>query len=186
MIQNNWSQAKNVLTNNGLIIAPTDTIYGILGNALSKKTVERIYKLKGRDSNKPFIVLINSYKHLEIFGIRINYKQAKILEKFWPGKVSVVLSCKNKKWKYIHRGTNSIAFRMISKKNKNLFKLIEKVGPIVAPSANPQGLPPAQNIKEAKKYFSTKIDIYINGGKRISKPSKIISLTKDDFIILRK
>lgn len=181
-----WNRAEGILKNDGVVVLPTDTLYGVIGNVLSKKAVKRIYKIKGRNENKPFIVLINSYKQLEIFGIKLGKNEIKVLEKFWPGKVSVILPCKLSKWKYIHRGVNSIAFRMIGKKNKKLFNLIEKVGPVVAPSANTEGKMPARNITEAKRYFNDNVDLYISLGTRISKPSKIIKYENGELVIIRK
>jgi L-threonylcarbamoyladenylate synthase len=185
-MQNNWKKAEEILNKDGVVVLPTDTLYGIVGKALSKKTVERIYEIKGRDKSKPFIVLITSYKDLEIFGVKVGEEQAKILPKFWPGKVTVILPCALKKFEYLHRGEKSIAFRMIGKKNKNLFNLIKKVGPVVAPSANPQDLDHANNIREAKKYFGSKIDLYINGGLRKGKSSTLVKFENNKLIVLRQ
>ncbi len=184
-MKNDWIKAEEVLDNDSVVVLPTDTLYGIIGNAFSKKAVQKIYKIKGRDSSKPFIVLISSIIDLEKFGIKVGDKEAKILEKFWPGKVSIILPCKLAKFEYIHRGTNSIAFRMIGKKNKNLYELINKVGPIVAPSCNPEGEIPVKTIKEAKKYFTDKITLYINAGKKDVPPSKLLKYENGEFIILR-
>jgi len=185
-MKNDWVKAKKILENNGIVVLPTDTLYGIIGKAQSKKAVEKIYKIKGRDENKPFIVLISSYKDLGLFGVKINEKQAKFLKKIWPGKVSVILPCTLSKWKYLHRGTKSIAFRMIGKRNKNLFNLIKKVGPLVAPSVNTQGEKPAENIKEAKGYFGDNINLYINSGIKKSSPSTLVKYENNDWIILRQ
>lgn len=185
-MQKDWKKAEEILKSGGVVVLPTDTLYGVIGSALSKKVVERIYKMKGRIDNKPFIILINSYKQLEIFGIKLGKKEIKFLEKFWPGKVSVILPCKLSKWKYIHRGVDSIAFRMLGQKNKKLFNLIEKVGPVVAPSANTEGKMPARNITEAKRYFNDNVDLYISLGTRISNPSKIIKYENGELVIIRK
>jgi L-threonylcarbamoyladenylate synthase len=185
-MQKNWQKAKEVLNKDGVAILPTDTLYGIIGKALSKKTVERIYEIKGRDKSKPFIVLITSYKDLEIFGVKVMEEQAKILEKFWPGKVTVVLPCSSKKFKYLHRGVRSIAFRMIGPKNKNLFNLIKKIGPLVAPSANPQELKHSENITQAKKYFGDKIDFYLSTSSKVGKSSTLVKFENDKLIVLRQ
>jgi L-threonylcarbamoyladenylate synthase len=189
-MQKDWQKGIEILKNDGVVVLPTDTLYGIIGSAQSKKVVEIIYKIKGRNENKPFIVLINSYKDLQIFGIKLDEKQAKFLAKIWPGKVSVILPCKLSKWKYIHKGEESIAFRMIGKKNKNLFDLINKIGPVVAPSCNKQGDTPAENIKKAKEYFENKIDpvvdLYVNGGIKKSFPSTLIKYENNDWVILRQ
>ncbi len=183
---NNWKKAEEFLKNDGVVVLPTDTLYGIIGSALSKKAVNKIYEIKGRDKTKPFIVLINSISQLKIFGIKTSEEQAKILEKFWPGKVSAVLPCQQKKFEYLHLGSGGIAFRMIGKRNRNLFNIISSVGPLVAPSVNRQGEKPAETIKEAKEYFSLKIQCYVDVGKRISKPSTLIKLVGNEIIVLRQ
>jgi L-threonylcarbamoyladenylate synthase len=180
------NKTVKILKQGGIIVAPTDTIYGVLGSALNRKTVENIYKVRARDKGKPCIVLISSFSQLGKFDIKISKEQKKSLEAFWPGKVSVVLDCKNKKFSYLHRGTDTIAFRMVGPKNKNLYKVISKAGPLSAPSANPEGLPSAKNIVEAKKYFGNKIDLYINGGTKISKPSTLIRFKDGEIEILRQ
>jgi len=185
-MQKDWQKAEEILKKDGVVVLPTDTLYGIIGSALSKKAVRKIYEIKGRDETKPFIVLINSFSQLKIFGVKIDETQAKILEKFWPGKVSVILPCQLKKFEYLYLGGKSIAFRMIGKGNRNLFNLISLAGPLVAPSVNRQGERPAETIREARKYFSNKIQIYINVGKRISKPSTLIKLENGAVIVLRQ
>ena len=181
-----WLKVKDLLNKDGVVILPTDTLYGIVGRAESKNAVERIYKIKGRSENKPFIVLITSYKDLEIFGVKIDKKQAKFLEKIWPGKVSVILPCRLAKYNYLHRGSQSIALRMIGEKNKNLFNLINRVGPLVAPSANKQGGKPAESILEAKEYFGDEVDLYINNGIKKSSPSTLIKYENNNWVVLRQ
>ncbi|MBK5215186.1 MAG: threonylcarbamoyl-AMP synthase [Candidatus Pacebacteria bacterium] len=183
---NLWRRAKNILENDGVVVLPTDTLYGVIGCALSKKAVERIYKIKGRTESKPFIILVTSLKDIGLFGIKINKDQAKFLEKIWPGKVSVILPCSLTKWQYLHRGEKSIAFRMVGPKNINLFNLINKVGPLVAPSANKQGESPAINITQAKSYFNKEVDLYINDGTKTNKPSTIVKFEGNNLIVLRQ
>ena len=185
-MNNNWQKTEKILIKGGVAIIPTDTIYGIVGQALSKDVVKRIYKIKGRDDYKPFITLISSYKDLEIFGVKVGKEQAKILAKFWPGKVTVILPCLSKKFEYLHRGVKSIAFRMIGPKNKNLLNLIKKVGPLVAPSANPQEKKHADNIKQAKEYFGDRIDLYLSSGTRKGKSSTLVKFDDDKLVVLRQ
>ncbi len=186
MQSNNWEKSIKILKQGGIIIAPTDTIYGVLGSALNKKTVERIYKVRARDKGKPCIVLISSFDQLDSLSVKISDLEKKFLKTFWPGKVSVVLDCKHKKFSYLHRGTDTIAFRMVGPKNKNLYQIINKAGPLSAPSANPEGLPSAKNISEAKKYFGSKVDLYINGGTKISKPSTLVRFKEGVIQVLRQ
>lgn len=175
----------SILKSAGVGILPTDTIYGIVGSALSKETVERIYKLRKRNKKKPMIILIGSFADLGIFNIKANNDIEKVLKRFWPGKVSIVFECDGKNFEYLHRGKKSLAFRFA--KEKWLLDVLKKTGPLVAPSANFEGQMPAKNIKEAKKYFEDKVDFYVDFGNLSSKASKIIKLNeKGEVEVLRK
>jgi L-threonylcarbamoyladenylate synthase len=174
---------------NGCIgVIPTDTIYGIVGLASSKKTVEKIYRLRRRNPKKPMIILVGSTGDLKSFGIVTTPAIKKILNKVWPGKVSVVLPIKAgryaKKFAYLHRRTKTLAFRL--PEVPWLQSFLKKTGPLVAPSANFEGKTPARTVTEAKKYFGDKIDFYINVGRLTSKPSTLVKITNGKIEILRK
>ncbi len=184
-----WQTIADILNKDGVVIIPTDTLYGIVGRAFSKKAVERIYKIKGREKGKPCIVLITSFRELEQLGVQkmtpLNQWYL-LLKKIWPGAVSVVLPSSSAKWRYLHRGTGGIAFRMVGKKNRNLYDLLQQTGPLVAPSANPQGLAPARTVKEAEMYFKNKVDAYIDGKLNDKSPSTLVSLLGSKPKILRQ
>ncbi len=173
-----------ILSRGGVGVLLTDTLYGVVGSALDKKAVRSIYKIKGRDENKPFIILISSIKDLELFNIAIDKKIEAQLKKFWPGPVSIILPCSHKKFEYLHRGTNTLAFRL--PKKQTLIKILKITGPLVAPSANPQGAIPARSLKEAKGYFGDAVDFYAAEGKSKAKPSKIVRISSGKLEILRK
>ena len=185
-MKSDWTKANKIIKNDGVVVLPTDTLYGLVASVDSKRAIEKIYRIKERDKRKALIVLISSLKDLEKFGIKVGEEEAKILEKFWPGEVSVLLSCKFVKWGHIHRNIKEIAFRMIGKKNLNLFTLIKKVGPLVAPSANLESFTPAETIKEAKSYFGDNVDLYINSGRRKGDPSTLIRIKNNKIEILRQ
>ena len=173
-----------ILKRGGIGILPTDTLYALVGSAPSKGAVERIYRLRKRESKKPLIILISSLKDLNLFDIKISNQLRKNLNNIWPGKISVILSCPLKKWSYLHRGIKTIAFRLPAK--KRLIDILKKTGPLVAPSANISGMPPAKNVLEAKKYFGNKVDFYISAGKVVSGPSTLIEINNGIIKIIRK
>lgn len=158
-------------------VIPTDTIYGIVGFALSPATVESIYKLRRRSTDKPLIILISNLNDLNHFNIVLTEKQRSFLRKNWPNPLSVVLTCLDEKFFYLHRGQKSLAFRI--PKDKKLLKILTMVRPLVAPSANFEGEKPSETINEAKKYFGDRLSFYVDGGKLESTPSTIITLSKD-------
>lgn len=173
-----------VLKAGGVGILPTDTLYGLVGSVLWEKAVKRIYKLKKRDPKKPMIILIGSLKDLGLFNIAIKSRAKKLIGHFWPGQVSIILQCPtDKKMSYLLRGNRTLAFRL--PKPKWLKDLLGITGPLVAPSANPEDLPPAETIKEAKEYFRDEVDFYVNGGKLSGLPSTLIEI-KDNKVIIRR
>jgi len=228
-----WLKAALLLKEGAIGVIPTDTIYGICTSAFNRKSVEKVYKLRKRNPKKPCIILISSFDDLEKFNVSLNSWQRKILEKLWPGKISVILSpridtekdtqinadkntqidaetiCvdpRNKyprksayknnicvdprdnnprksAYEYLHRGTNSLSFRLV--KNKLILNILKISGPLIAPSANWEGYEPAKNIKEAKRYFGNKV-FYLDRGNLISKPSTLIDLRKKKIEILRE
>ena len=171
-----------VLMENGMVIMPTDTIYGLVGKALEKSTVERIYNIKKRNPDKPCIILINNIKELEKFSVILSKEQREAIIKYWPGPVSIILDCQDDSFTYLHRGTKTLSFRLPYL--ESLRNLLMKTGPLIATSANPENFPPAKSIKEAKNYFGDLVDLYIDGGILGGKHSKLIRLNNDGSIIV--
>jgi L-threonylcarbamoyladenylate synthase len=165
-------------------VIPTDTIYGIVGSALNVKTVERIYNLRRRASSKPMIILIESEKQISELGVKLDDVQSKILSQIWPNPLSIVIDVISKKLHYLHRGKNSLAFRIPD--NRWLLNLLKVTGPIVAPSANFEGEDPAKNIIAAKNYFKDSVSFYIDAGDLESKPSTVAKLDGDKLRVLRE
>ncbi|RMD47653.1 MAG: threonylcarbamoyl-AMP synthase [Aquificota bacterium] len=180
----NINDIVSVLKKGGLAVFPTDTLYGILANAFDKNSVEYLYKIKQRKPEKPYLILIKDLSSLEPFKVVISEKEKKLLE--YKG-ITVILDINEKdKFNYLHRGINSLAFRI--PKEGIILQLLEKLNfPVVAPSVNPEGKPPARNIKEAYKYFKNSIDIYFDYGEIYNKkPSTIVKIQKDKPVIIRE
>ncbi len=172
-----------IIKNGGIGVIPTDTMYGIVGDAMNKKTVERIYVVRKRTPTKPLIILISDISDLKMFNIKIDAELEKKLGKLWPNKVSIILPCKQKKFEYLHRGTNKLAFRL--PKDKKLREFINATGPIVAPSANTEGDKPSKNIKQAEKYFGIGCDFYLDKRDMPIVPSTVIELENGEIKLLR-
>jgi L-threonylcarbamoyladenylate synthase len=182
-----------VLQDGGVVVMPTDTLYGIVGKAQNLVVVEHIYALRKRSPSKPCIILIGNINELEKFSISLSLQQqSKLKESLFAlsgvkdsPPLSIILDCPDESpdgsLAYLHRGTHTLAFRIPI--DEDLRKLLLQTGPLVAPSANIEGLPPAQNIDEAKKYFGSAVDLYVDGGNIIGKTSKVIKLNKDGTVI---
>lgn len=167
----------SILLKGGIGIIPTDTLYGVVGSARIPETVERIYQLKRRNPAKPFIVLIANLEDIEEFGIVLSKELRQILRAYWSPErnpTSIALPTIDDQFDYLHRGTTMIAFRL--PQNDELRDFLDKVGPLVAPSANMEGMPPARTIAEARRYFGSDVDFYIDGGELNNKASTLIAV----------
>ncbi|MFA6408436.1 MAG: L-threonylcarbamoyladenylate synthase [Candidatus Paceibacterota bacterium] len=172
-----------ILKQGGVGVIPTDTLYGIVACALNECSVECVYTLKGRTPTKPSIVLISSSEDINLlFGIALSEKRHELVSKYWPGPVSIVLHCGDNVPEYLHRGTGTLAFRVPNYPELRTFLL--ESGPLIAPSANPEGLPPATTVEEAREYFGDTVDFYIDGGKRAGMPSTLIAFDEHDSVIV--
>ena len=179
-----YQREAGIVRAGGVGILPTDTLYGLTGSVMYPEAVYRIYELKERDYSKPLIVLIRSIDDLKEFNIKLSVPDNDKLVELWPGPVSVILPCLGSQFEYIHRGTEAIAFRRPN--NKDLIDFISETGPIVAPSANPEGFPPARDIIEAKGYFKDKVDFYIDGGHLDGLPSTLVRLENGKIEVVRR
>lgn len=164
-------------------ILPTDTLYGLVGSALNEAAVERIFSLKKRSYQKPLIVLISKLEDLKLFGVALDERKTAILQSYWPGPVSIILYAANEKFRYLHRGSKTIAFRLPDE--PFLLDLLGKTGPLVAPTANLEGCPPSKTIEQAREYFKNNVDFYLDAGRLDRKPSTLISLVDDEEKIIR-
>jgi L-threonylcarbamoyladenylate synthase len=156
-------------------IIGTHNSYVIVGDALDEGAVDRVYRLKGRAPKSPYPILISSREELKKFGIVLNQKQEEILiKKYWPGPVNVVLPCTLSEFSYLHLGTDTLVFRFPA--DFLTLSLLRKTGPLIAPTANPEGLPPATTITEAMTYFKGEVDFFINKGTLESPPLTLVQL----------
>lgn len=156
-------------------VLPTDTVYGLVAITEQPDIVERIYDMKGRSSDKPFIILISELSQLETFSISINDAQADTLNELWPDTVSVILPCPEEMFAYLHRGHKSLAFRI--PKQLWLRELIHKTGPLIATSANKSGKPLSTDLNQIMSQL-TEADLYIEGPVSTT-PSRLARLSVD-------
>lgn len=180
----NLQDVAEAIKEGAIGVMPTDTLYGIVASALDPEAVERVYHVRQRDPNKPFIVLIPDVESVEQFGVVLSDDLWGKLDGYWPGPVSIVLQTEDEQFSYIHRDTYSIAFRVPA--DESLREFLRLAGPLVAPSANTAGAEPATTIDEARRYFGTDVDFYIDGGKKDSPSSTLVDLTRGEPVILRE
>ena len=165
---------------------PTDTIYGIVAQALNKEAVERVYAARKRSPEKPCIILIADLSDLHEFGIWLwwKWKAKQAIKRLWPGAVSIIFPCSLERFAYLHRHSNTLAFRLPH--DEKLRALIRQTGPLIAPSANPEGLPPAKTIAQAQDYFAGSVDLYEDAGTLDNPASTLVTIESGRVRILRQ
>ena len=164
----------------GVGLLPTDTIYGLSGLALDEQAVRRIDKLKGRDSNKPFIVLISNIKMLDLLSISLN--QVEAVKPYWPGALSVIFPAPAAPG-WLQRGTGSLAVRLPD--NRKLRDLITQIGPLISTSANIKGAELAASADEAQEIFRGQLDFYVDFGELDNQPSTLAAVKNGKLKVIR-
>ena len=178
------SEAGRRLSRGEIGVIPTDTIYGFVAPAFFPGAVERLYRVRGRNEKKPCIVLLADIRDIERFGWKLSLEEEQLINTVWPGKVSVILSGFSDGFSYLHRGTGTMAFRIPNA--SALRSMLRISGPIVAPSANPEGKKQAETIGEAEAYFGEKSDFFVDGGRLSGLPSTVVRFESDHFTVIRQ
>lgn len=139
-------------------ILRTDTLYGIVARAEDEAAVERVYAIRGRDREKACIVLVASVD--DLFDEPHDEVKA-FVKSHWPGPFSIALDSPSAP-RYLRFHDGTIAYRI--PEDEDLRMLLKMTGPLIAPSANPQGEMPAKSIDEAQDYFGGMVDFYADSG----------------------
>ena len=183
-IQSNIKKAKKYLDNNGCIAVPTETVYGLAGNAYSNVAVKKIYKLKKRPLNNPLIVHYHSLDQLKK-DCDLNDNFLKLYKKFSPGPLTYILKLKknSKISKYVTNNKKTLAVRF--PKHYLFRNLLKRLNyPLAAPSANISSGLSSVKISDIKDEFGNKIKLILNGGKsKIGVESTILNLLNKPSIL---
>lgn len=178
-------EASLVLKQGGLVIFPTETVYGIGANGLDERAVLKIYEAKGRKSDNPLILHISNLDMLKDIVTEISPIEKELMTKFWPGPLTIILPKKDNVPNIVSAGLKTVGVRF--PKNPIANTLIELTGvPIAAPSANISGRPSGTNISDIKDEFENKVDYIIDGGDSQVGLESTVVIVKDETIhILR-
>ncbi len=177
--------AVDILKNGGVIAFPTETVYGLGANGLNSIAVAKIFEIKNRPFFDPIILHIGKKEDVKKLWKEINERAEKLIEKFWPGPLTIILPKTEIVPYIVTSGLETVAVRMPS--HPVALEILEKVDfPIAAPSANIFGrLSPTEAI-HVEKQIGNKIEIIIDGGKcPVGIESTVIDLTTQENIILR-
>lgn len=179
-------EPAKIIKDGGIVIFPTETVYGIGVNGLDETAIKKLYEVKQRPTNKPISLLVNSIEMIEKVAKDITEIEYDLIKKFLPGPLTIVLKKKDTVPDIVTAGFNTVGIRM--PENEIALKLIQYAGvPIATPSANISGRPSGTNLKEIMKDFNNKVDYFIDGGiSKIGVASTIVQIIDSNPHILRK
>lgn len=178
-------EAAQIINKGGVVVFPTETVYGIGADALNDEAVDKIFKAKGRPQDNPLIVHIADFDELYDLVETIPDNARKLAAKYWPGPLTMILYKKNILSDKITAGLNTAAIRL--PEHKIALALIkESKKPIAAPSANTSGKPSPTEAKHVIEDLMGKVDMIIDGGSTdIGLESSVVDMTDDIPMILR-
>ncbi|KNY28524.1 L-threonylcarbamoyladenylate synthase [Pseudobacteroides cellulosolvens] len=177
--------AADILKSGGLVAFPTETVYGLGANALDEKAVSEIFVAKGRPSDNPLIVHVCNVEMVKRLVKNIPELAFKLMEKFWPGPLTLIMEKSSRVPEIITAGLSTVAIRMPS--HPIALKIIEESQvPVAAPSANISGKPSPTEAKHVIEDLMGKVELIIDGGSsQVGLESTVLDVTVNPPMILR-
>jgi L-threonylcarbamoyladenylate synthase len=185
ILTDNPKHAARFIMKSDVVAFPTETVYGLGANVFDEKAVKKIFRLKGRPADNPLIVHISNRNQLKAFTLDISPTASKIMEKYFPGPLTVILKKNELIPDVVTAGLDSVAVRMPSSKIAHEF--IKECGvPIAAPSANLSGSPSPTSIGHVLEDFNGRVSCILIGPKsRFGLESTVVDCTADIPKVLR-
>ncbi|HZP42232.1 MAG TPA: L-threonylcarbamoyladenylate synthase [Candidatus Binatia bacterium] len=147
----------------GLVVFPTETVYGLGADALAPAAVARLVEVRGRDEGKPILVLVRDLAMAASVAREVPAAARRLAARFWPGPLTLVLPARDDLAPPLTAGTGTIGVRVSS--HPVAAALVAGLGrPVTAPSANPPGAPPPRRLDEARAWFGARVDAWVDGG----------------------
>ena len=173
------------LLNEGEILAfPTETVFGIAVKSTSRENYDKLVQVKKRPPDKPFTLMCSSVDQFKDM-VEIDETTQKIIDKFIPGPITLILKVKENIPSYIDLGTGFVGVRIPD--DKFVVDLINKVGaPLLVPSANKSGDAPAMDSSTAYEYFKNDNVFIVEGVCKDSIPSTVLKIYQKNVIVLRE
>lgn len=179
-------EAVAALRRGGVVVYPTETLYGLGADALDSAAVDRVLDLKRRQPDNPISVLVADPEMLRSLVADIPPDAQRLIDAFWPGPLTLVLPARNTLPAPLLNGTGGIAVRISSQPIAT--RLVKALGhPVTATSANPSGKEPARTLEQAQIYFAGRIKVFVNGGVLHSRTgSTVVEISGERIRIIRE
>jgi len=176
--------AAAVLASGGLVVFPTESVYGLGVDAASVDAVDRLLAVRGREPGKPILVLVSEMAMVRAIAAEIPPAAARLAARLWPGPLTLVLPARPEVPGGLTAGTGTIGVRLPG--HATARALVAALGrPVTAPSANPRGRRPATTVDEAVAYFGDRVGAYVDGGRLAGGASSVVAIEDGRIRVLR-
>lgn len=177
-------ECAKILNEGGILAFPTETVFGIAVKSTSKENYDKLVEVKKRPPDKPFTLMCSKVEQFKDI-VEIDDFTQKIINKFMPGPITLILKVKDHVPSYIDLNTGFVGVRIPD--DKFVLELIDKVGaPLLVPSANKSGDSPAMSSLEAYEYFKNDDVFIVDGVCKDSIPSTVLKISEKTLHVLRE
>lgn len=178
------NKVVDIIDNGGLVIMPTDTIYGIVGDATNEKTIKRVFELKKRDGSKAILMLVSDIDMLKEYVDDISEEETKLIEEFWPGPLTIIFKKKNVS-DLLTGGLDTVGIRCPD--DERLLNVIKELNrPILSTSVNVSGGLQATSIDVIDESIINNVDYVIDDGECNKVASTIVIVKNKNVKVLRE
>lgn len=179
------SDIINTLKDGKLVIMPTDTIYGIIGDATNEDVINKVYEVKERPHDKPLLILVSNLSMLHELVTEIPKETEKIINKFWPGPLTILFKKSSKVSDALTANSALVAIRM--PKDKRLLNIMNHLNrPLISTSANISSHDAITNPNQLEEKMKEKIDLIVDEGTVNNEASTLITIVNGKIEILRE
>jgi L-threonylcarbamoyladenylate synthase len=181
-----FTYAAEIVSRGGVIAFRTDTFYGLGADPFNQDAVRRVKQLKGREDNKPILIVISDYDQLERFITSTSRAFQLLAKKFWPAALTLVGTASSELPPEITAGTKSVGVRLPN--DDRVRELVRTCGgALTATSANPSHAAPATTALQVHEYFGEAIDLIVDDGEaQTDRPSTVVDVSQDVPILIRE
>ena len=180
-----FKKAGEIIASGGTVIFPTETVYGLGANALEDEAVKKIFIAKGRPSDNPLIVHIDSFEKINRYVEEVTENAKKLADAYWPGPMTLILKKKSIISNSVSAGLDTVGIRIPESEEAREFLHACDL-PVAAPSANLSGSPSPTTYKHVVDDMLGRVDAIINGKDcDVGVESTVIDVTGDVPVILR-
>ncbi|HYX28037.1 MAG TPA: L-threonylcarbamoyladenylate synthase [Pyrinomonadaceae bacterium] len=179
-------QVADVIAGGGVIAFRTDTFYGLSADPFNQDAVRRIKQLKGREDNKPILLVVSDYDQVNRVISSISPAFNSLGKKFWPGALTLIGEARPELPAEITAGTNTVGVRL---PNDDRVRLLVRAcgGALTATSANPSHAAPATTAVQVQDYFGDRLDAILDDGiAQTDRPSTVVDASGNDPKLIRE